>query len=137
MAWPRAIDWAPNTIDFKPEEQTLLIVVQGTSTPSPPLSEACLAGAWPIPADNTLPKITSSTYLGFNLMESRAPLIAIPPSSEAYKWESLLIKAPMGVLLAATMKTSLPKEPGLVPKAYFIALIFVVQYIKILWSPGS
>lgn len=59
-AWlcPSAIDCDPNTMDFKPEEQTLLMVVQGTLTPMLPLSEACLAGAWPWPADSTLPRIT-------------------------------------------------------------------------------
>ena len=100
---PRAIDCAPKTMDFKPEEHTLLIVVQGTLTPIPPLSEACLAGACPTPAERTFPKITSSTYCGLNLIESRAPLMANPPSSGAEKLESLPEKVPIAVLLAATM----------------------------------
>ena len=33
------------TIDFSPDEQTLFKVVHGVSTPRPPESEACLAGA--------------------------------------------------------------------------------------------
>lgn len=80
FVFPNAIDWEANTIDFNPDEHTLLIVVQGTYVPTPPFKEACLAGAWPIPADKTLPKMTSSIYLGFSFIESSAPLIAIPPS---------------------------------------------------------
>jgi hypothetical protein len=53
--------WAPNTIDFIPEEQTLFMVVQVTETGRPPKIAACLAGACPTPADNTFPNITSST----------------------------------------------------------------------------
>lgn len=56
--WPRAIDCDPNTMDFNPEEQTLLIVVHGTLYEMPPLSEACRAGAWPTPALSTFPRMT-------------------------------------------------------------------------------
>jgi hypothetical protein len=45
-------------MDFNPEEQTLLRVVHGVSTPRPAESEACLAGAWPRPAPKTLPRMT-------------------------------------------------------------------------------
>jgi hypothetical protein len=69
FVWPRAIDCAPNTIDFKPDEHTLFIVVQGTSIPIPPFREACRAGAWPNPPDNTLPNITSSTYFGLKWID--------------------------------------------------------------------
>lgn len=55
---PKAIDWAPNTRLLIPDEQTLFIVVHGVYTPIPPKIEACLAGAWPKPAANTLPRIT-------------------------------------------------------------------------------
>lgn len=79
-ACPKAIDCEPNTIDFIPEEQTLLMVVQGTLISIPPFSEACRAGAWPTPAESTLPNITSLTSFGLSLIESKAPLIAIPPS---------------------------------------------------------
>lgn len=44
-ACPSAIDCDPKTIDFNPDEHTLLTVVQGTVTGIPPLIEACLAGA--------------------------------------------------------------------------------------------
>jgi hypothetical protein len=36
-------------------------------------------------------------------MESSAPLIAIPPNSGACKCDNLPVKAPIGVLLAATI----------------------------------
>lgn len=56
--YPKAIDCAPYTSDLRPDEHTLFIVVQGTSIPIPPFSEACLAGACPRPAPSTLPRIT-------------------------------------------------------------------------------
>ena len=56
---PSAIDCDPNITDFKPEEQTLLIVVHVTPWSSPAFMAACRAGACPIPADRTLPRMTS------------------------------------------------------------------------------
>jgi len=78
-------------------------VVHGVSTPRPALIEACLAGAWPTPAERTLPKITSSTYFGLRLIDSRAPLMANPPSWGPVKFEIFPKNEPIGVLLAATM----------------------------------
>ncbi len=101
--WPKAIDWEPKTIDFNPDEQTLLIVVQGVSTPRPADIDACLAGACPKPAPSTLPRMTSSTYFGLRLIDSRAPLIAKPPNWVAEKFEIFPKKEPIAVLLAATM----------------------------------
>jgi hypothetical protein len=101
--WSKAMDWAPKQTDFRPEEQTLLMVVQGTSIPTPPLTDAWRAGAWPTPALRTLPRMTSSISLGLRLMDSSAPLMANSPSSEAWKEESRPLKLPIGVLLAATM----------------------------------
>ena len=54
----KEMDCAPYTTLFNPDEHTLLIVVQGTFTPIPPLMEACLAGACPNPAPKTFPSIT-------------------------------------------------------------------------------
>lgn len=45
FAWSRPIDWAPKQTDLRPEEHTLLMVVHGTSSPIPPLTATCLAGA--------------------------------------------------------------------------------------------
>ena len=75
-AWSRAIDCAPKQTDLSPEEHTLLMVVQGTSSPRPARTAACRAGACPTPAPKTFPRTTSSTSLGLRLMDSRAPLVA-------------------------------------------------------------
>jgi hypothetical protein len=61
-AFPSAIDWLPYTTAFRPEEHTLLMVVQVVEAGNPALVATCLAGACPTPADSTLPKITSSTW---------------------------------------------------------------------------
>ena len=47
---PTAIDCAAIEILFIPDEQTLLIVVQGTFFGTPAKIAACLAGACPTPA---------------------------------------------------------------------------------------
>jgi hypothetical protein len=80
LEWPKAIDCAPKTRDFNPDEQTLLFVVQGVSILTPPKIEACQAGACPRPAARKLPKMTSSTSIGCRLIDSRASLIAKPPN---------------------------------------------------------
>lgn len=46
---------------FNPEAQTLLIVVHGVDGSNPAPRAAYLAGAYPKPAEHTLPIITSST----------------------------------------------------------------------------
>jgi hypothetical protein len=81
----------------------LFIVVQGVYTFNPASKATCLAGAWPNPAEITLPKTTSSTYLAFRLMDYKAPLTAKPPSLIADRGESFPKKEPIGVLLAATI----------------------------------
>ena len=56
-------------IDFRPDAQTLLTFVQGVPIGNPAFKAAYLAGDFsikynitcPYPADNTFPKITSST----------------------------------------------------------------------------
>ena len=52
-ASPALIAWTPSIIDFIPEAQTLLIVVQGTLFGIPEFKATCLAGAWPVPACRT------------------------------------------------------------------------------------
>lgn len=101
------MDWEPKTSDFKPDEQTLLMVVQGVSTPTPPWIEACLAGACPKPAAKTFPKMTSSTSFGLRLIDYMAPFTANPPNWVAEKLESFPKNEPIAVLLAATIYTEL------------------------------
>lgn len=58
------MDCDPNTIDFMPDAHTLLTVVHVVDISSPPNMAACLAGAWPTPADSTFPNIAYYTCLG-------------------------------------------------------------------------
>lgn len=78
---PSWMDCDPNTIDFMPEEHTLLMVVQVVEMGRPPRMAAWRAGAWPTPAESTLPRITYCTSAGFNLMDSRAAVMQWPASS--------------------------------------------------------
>ena len=68
---------------FMPEPHILLMVVQPTPSGSPAPSAAWRAGAWPWPADSTLPMMTSCTSSGFSPARSTAALIAAAPSSGA------------------------------------------------------
>ena len=65
-------------VDFIPEAQTLLIVVQGIVFGIPEKRTACLVGACPMPALTTLPRNTSLTpeELGSILARASAALIA-------------------------------------------------------------
>ena len=89
-------------MDFIPEEHTLLMVVQGTLIGRPPLMAACLAGAWPIPAETTFPRTTSSTFEGGRWIDSRRALMQKPARSVAECLLSLPLKEPMGVRLPST-----------------------------------
>ena len=52
--------------------------------------------------------MTSSTSLGLRLIDSRTPLTANYPSSEAWNADNLPLKLPMAVLLTPTMYADLP-----------------------------
>jgi len=77
---PAMMDCAAIITDFMPEAQTLLIVVQGTLRGRPPNMAAWRAGAWPAPADTTLPRMTSSTSSGDTPERSMAARTATEPS---------------------------------------------------------
>ena len=79
------------------------MLVTGTETGIPAPNEAYLAGLYPKPAAQTLPRMTSSTCSGEILAEAKAPLIAIEPNSVALIFDNLPKKVPMGVLFPATM----------------------------------
>ena len=85
-----------------PEEQTLLTVVQSTSSGSPALSEACRAGACPRLAEHTLPMYTSPTADGGTPARSRAALMATAPRSVALRPLRPPMKLPSGVRAADT-----------------------------------
>ncbi len=62
------------------EPHILLTVVVGVPTPNPAPSAACLAGAWPRPADNTQPMITSSMSPAATAESAMAASSAAEPS---------------------------------------------------------
>ena len=59
-----AMPCAASITAFRPEPHTLLIVSAATWSARPPLSAACRAGFWPVPAGTTLPMMHSSTIAG-------------------------------------------------------------------------
>ena len=99
------MDCAPNIIDFAPEEQTLFTVVQGTVFGIPAYIAACLAGACPKFAEQTLPINTSSIALASIVDFSKAALMTIDPSLVAEIDAKLPPKLPNGVLKAEQIYT--------------------------------
>jgi hypothetical protein len=75
-ASPSATVLAPKTTACSPEPQTLPTVVVGTVLGIPAASAACRAGAWPTPAERTLPKKTSSTISAGTRARASAPRMA-------------------------------------------------------------
>src|SRR5258706_2447653 len=103
VAWPEEISSAAIIVAFMPEPHIWLMVVAGVALSRPAASAACRAGAWPWPAWSTLPKIRSSTSLGFTPACSIAALMATAPSCDAVTELNLPCMDPMGVRLAPTM----------------------------------
>ncbi len=83
-----------------PEPHTLWTVTQGTVFGTPAPSEACRAGACPIPAWRTLPKTTCSTSPGATPARASAALMATDPRAGAGSEESLPRNEPTGVRAA-------------------------------------
>ncbi len=107
MAISPARNWsAAIMMAFMPEPHILLMVVVGTLVGRPAPSAAWRAGAWPSPAGNTQPMMTSCTSAAAMPAFSSAPLMAALPSCGAVAGASAPWKAPMGVRCAATMTTS-------------------------------
>src|SRR5665647_2196963 len=88
-----------------PEAQTLLIAVAAIFG-KPAYLAACVAGAWPAFADNTLPINTSCTSSGSIPARSTAALIAIAPRCVAETDERDPPKLPIGVRAAEMIYTS-------------------------------
>src|SRR6188768_2380220 len=88
-----------------PEPHILLIVVQPTPSGNPAPRLAWRAGAWPWPADSTLPMITSPTSAGAMPARSTAARIAAAPSSDAGTFLKSPWNAPIAVRAAPTMTT--------------------------------
>ena len=67
---------------------------------------ACRAGAWPTPAESTLPIQHCSTADESTPAFESAPVIAAAPSCGAVSGARLPLKPPIGVRTALTMQTS-------------------------------
>src|SRR5262245_54524573 len=91
-----AMPRAASITAFRPEPQTLLIVRAATLEGSPARIAAWRAGAWPSPAETTLPMITSSTSSGATPARATASLTTIAPSSGAVNPLSVPRNLPVG-----------------------------------------
>ncbi len=94
-----------------PEPQTLWSVTHGTESGMPAPSDAWRAGACPIPAWSTFPKITASTSPAATPAAASAARIAVDPSCGAVIGDSEPRNEPIGVLDAERMTTS-PRDCG-------------------------
>ncbi|CNV85112.1 Uncharacterised protein [Mycobacterium tuberculosis] len=83
----------------------------------PAATAACRAGICPAPAVNTWPMITYSTKDAGTLAFSRAPLMAMAPSSLALKSFREPINLPMGVRAPATITDVVMTTSSAHPKA--------------------
>ena len=97
FAWPDLNVFPPSIIDFIAEPHTLLIVLHKVDSSSPAFNAACLAGAWPWPAERTDPIRTSSTSEQSSPLVSIAELIATAPSDGAVTDDKAPSILPMGV----------------------------------------
>src|SRR5215831_11030571 len=88
---------------IKPLPQTLLIVTAPTVGGIPAAIAACRAGAWPIPADSTLPRITWLMRSGAIVVSASAARIAVAANCGAGVVESEPSSLPIGVRRAATI----------------------------------
>jgi hypothetical protein len=105
-ASPTRISRRANITLCKPEPHTLLMVMAPAETGRPALITHWRAGAWPMPAESTLPRITRSTSSGFAPARTMASLTAIAPRSEAENDENAPWNIPIGVRAAPAMTTS-------------------------------
>ena len=103
---PLAIDWAPSIAAFRPEPQTLLMVIAGTMSGRPAQIEAWRAGFWPTPAASTWPMMTSETWSGDTPARSSTLRMTCAPSFAAGTLASEPPNLPMAVRAAPTMTIS-------------------------------
>ncbi|MCY1221751.1 hypothetical protein D9M72_338200 [compost metagenome] len=105
-ASPAAMALAASITAFRPEPQTLLMVIAGTMAGRPALIDAWRAGFWPEPAASTWPMMTSLTCSGLMPARSSAALMTTAPSSGAGILASDPPNLPTAVRAAETMTTS-------------------------------
>ncbi len=104
-ASPSRIDCAARAMAFIPEAQTMLTVTAAVLLGSPARMAAWRAGLWPIPAEMTLPSMTSSTREGCIPPSSTARAMTDAASRGAVKVESAPMSLPVGVRQALTITT--------------------------------
>src|SRR3954469_17970812 len=97
------MDCAASITAFRPEPQTLLMVMALTLDGTPALSIAWRAGACPTPPWMTLPMMTSFTSLAGTPDFSSAARIAVAPSSGAESAQTEPRNLPIGGRAADTM----------------------------------
>src|SRR5262245_44235121 len=89
---------------FRPEPQTLLIVVAPTELGTPALIAACRAGFCPIPADTTFPISTSLSSVDGTPAFSSAALMHTAPKAGAERLASTPPSEPIGVRTPETIR---------------------------------
>ncbi|SAL88548.1 hypothetical protein AWB68_08812 [Caballeronia choica] len=110
-ASPAMIALAASITAFRPEPQTLLIVMPGTADGSPALMSDWRAGFWPDPAVSTWPRITSLICSGFRFARSSTARITAAPRSGAAIFASDPPNLPTAVRAADTITTSVISTP--------------------------
>ena len=105
-ASPLAIDCAPSMAAFRPEPQTLLMVIAGIMSGSPAQIAAWRAGFWPTAAVSTWPMITSDTWSGATPARSSALRMMCAPSFAAGTPASEPPNFPIAERAAPTMTIS-------------------------------
>jgi hypothetical protein len=104
---PARTAWAASMTAFRPEPQTLLIVVAPTDSGSPAKMAAWRAGFCPSPAETTLPMITSSIAAGSWMpARSTAAFTTRAPSWGAGRLLRPPWNRPMGVRTALRITAS-------------------------------
>src|SRR5262245_32327605 len=113
-ASPRRISRRANITACRPEPQTLFTVIAPVETGRSALITHWRAGAWPMPAESTLPMITRSTCSGRAPARFTASRTTTAPRSEAESPEKAPWNPPIGVRAALAITTSgwLMKPPG-------------------------
>ena len=109
---PERIEVAANIIAFILEPHILFIVSAGILSGMPAFKAAWRAGCCPMPADRTLPIMTSSTVSGSILVCSNVALIANAPKSTAEVSKRAPLNFPWAVLTPPTITTSLAYSIG-------------------------
>ncbi len=98
--------WTPCAASItarSPDPHTMFSVIAPTVGGSPARSAAWRAGAWPMPAETTLPMKHSSTWSGATPARTSASRMAIAPSSGALSDFSAPRNLPVGVRAALRM----------------------------------